>query len=106
MHFRDLPEAVQSAIGALIESAARDGIRLFIFGSFARGDALPVSDLDLGFERLPGATATDVLRLREAVDRLPTIRPVDLVDFGEVSPDFRAKSQRFTPLADNHDGNR
>ncbi|MBX3746976.1 MAG: nucleotidyltransferase domain-containing protein [Verrucomicrobiae bacterium] len=96
---------MQSAIGALIQAAARDRIRLFIFGSFARGDALPVSDLDLGFERLPGATAMDVLRLREAVDRLPTIRPVDLVDFGEVGPDFRAKSQRFTPIAHDHDRN-
>ena len=68
-----------------------DGIRLFVFGSFARGDARPTSDLDLGFEALPSAVdpVGAAHRLRDRLEDLPTIRPADLVDFARVTVEFR-----------------
>lgn len=89
MHFCDLPDTVQQAVRTLGETARADGVRLFVFGSFARGDARPNSDLDLGYELSAQTPDVAEIRLRRAVERLPTIRPVDLVDFGQVSKNFK-----------------
>lgn len=99
MHFRQLPDIVVRTARAIGEEAAGDGIRLFVFGSFARGDARRTSDLDLGFEVDPGKPEAAVHALRERVSRLPTFRPVDLVDFRVVSPAFqRLASRCVVPL--------
>ncbi len=89
MNFRELPDTVQQAVRFLAQAAREDGVKLFVFGSFARGDARPNSDLDLGYELPPGSHPLAETRLHKAVDQLPTIRPVDLVDFGQVSDAFR-----------------
>lgn len=89
MHFVDLPGKVQEAVRSLGETARSDGVTLFVFGSFARGDARPNSDLDIGYRISPQTPPASEMRLRKAIEQLPTIRPVDLVDFGQVSPVFR-----------------
>jgi hypothetical protein len=96
MHFHDLPDTVQRAVRSLGEQARNEGVRLFVFGSFARGDARPNSDLDLGYEVPPGGLETPLagVRLFEAVEQLPTIRPVDLVDFSQVSEAFRQRARK------------
>lgn len=89
MHFHELPDTVQQAVRSLGQTARTDGVRLFVFGSFARGDARPNSDLDLGYELPPQSCPGAESRLHKLVERLPTIRPVDLVDFRQVSEVFR-----------------
>jgi len=89
------------AVRALGARAAADGLRLFVFGSFARGDARPTSDLDLGVESAREGTDVTgaVRRLRDAVEDLPTVRPIDLVDFRDVTPAFRDQARRrIVPL--------
>lgn len=96
MHFTDLPKPVIQAAQELAQSARQSGLRLFVFGSFARGDARPQSDLDLGVEVVVTHEKTEacLLRLRDELDRWPSIRPVDLVDFRGVSPEFRNEATR------------
>ena len=64
------------------------GVYLFVFGSFASGDQHQASDLDLGFRLQSGADRAIEHELRTAIDALPTIRAVDLVDFDCADPDF------------------
>ena len=89
MTLEDLPSPVLEGLRRLGAEASVRGIHLFLFGSFARGDARPNSDLDLGYELRGGVHPINRTWLIDAVDALPTIRPIDLVDFAGVSPEFR-----------------
>lgn len=67
---------------------ASRGIHLFLFGSFASGEQRPGSDLDLGFTASERISPEAIESLREAIDALPTIRRIDLVDFRRADPAF------------------
>lgn len=66
-----------------------DGLTLLVFGSFARGDQRPTSDLDLGVEWHGKRRPEIFLRLYWDVQELPTIRKIELVDFEQTDSDFR-----------------
>lgn len=71
-----LPEPLAQQIRRLGE---RYGIRnIRVFGSFARGDARPESDLDLLVEYVPGQSGFDFVRFCEGVEELIG-RKVDVV---------------------------
>ncbi len=84
-----LPRRLVRHLQALAQKYRREGVVLFIFGSFARGDPYPTSDLDLGVEWRGERDPQTFLRLYREVQELPTIRPIDLVDFAQVDADFR-----------------
>lgn len=92
--FGDLPSSVREGLRRLAERFGPEGIRLVVFGSFARSEARPWSDLDLGFywegARRPEAEA----ELFRAVRGLPTIRRIELVDLGAASEAFRSEVLR------------
>lgn len=62
--------------------------RILLFGSWARGTALPTSDLDIAIDA-PGLESATMTRIREQVDELPTLRKIDVVDVGEMDAGFR-----------------
>lgn len=73
----------------LLEAARLNGIsRLWLFGSRARGDAGPDSDVDLLYEAMPGKTLWDVCPfIEDAKDILGT--GVDLVERAALRGEFR-----------------
>ncbi|MDD4933851.1 MAG: nucleotidyltransferase domain-containing protein [Methylacidiphilaceae bacterium] len=92
--FGDLPSPVWAGLERLAERFRPAGIRLVIFGSFARGEARPWSDLDLGFLWV-GTRRPEVEReLFRAVGELPTIRRIDLVCLEAASESLRAEALR------------
>jgi len=84
-----LPRRLLQALRELAWEYRRDGLELFIFGSFARGDQRPTSDLDIGVEWRGERNPETFLHLYRDVQALPTIRQIDLVDLAQVDPDFR-----------------
>ena len=64
--------------------------RVILFGSRARGDAEPRSDIDLAVA-CPRAGAVDWLRILEAVEEADTLLLIDLVRLDEASADLRAR---------------
>lgn len=77
---------------------AQRGVRVFLFGSVARSwPKAPIgADFDIGYEIDRSLGDRDVRRreLERDVETLPSIRPVDLVDFSEVTEAFRAKAAK------------
>jgi predicted nucleotidyltransferase len=71
------------------------GIRgLALFGSVARGEARPGSDVDLLVDLDRGAElGFGVVSLQQELDRLVG-RPVGLAFASRISPDFRARIER------------
>ena len=72
--------------------------RVWVFGSRARGDWRPRSDLDLAVDA-PAWSAADVLRFKDAVRQLPMVYPVDVVHWQtapeELRKEIRAEGRVF-----------
>jgi len=84
-----LPTRLLLDLQKLARKYQHDGLDLFVFGSFARGDQRPTSDLDIGVEWRGKHNPSDFLRLYWDVQELATIRKIDLVDFEQIDSDFR-----------------
>jgi len=80
MTAQDLPPQVLAALRRLGEDFHQRGVEVFLFGSFVRGEARSNSDLDVAFGFLQAPEARLESALHSALDELPTIRPIDLVD--------------------------
>lgn len=66
--------------------------RIVLFGSRARGDARPRSDVDLAIYDLPEQAWSD---FEDAIDALPTLLTFDLVDMNQpISTELRANIER------------
>ncbi len=90
----DLTELVNSKREEIRALAARRGARnVRIFGSVARGQAGPDSDLDLLVDLEPGRTLLDMGRLLMDLQDLLGVR-VDLVEQEGLSPLFRQRVLR------------
>lgn len=79
-----LPPRLRARLKALGRKYHTRGIDLFMFGSLARKDHRPNSDLDLGIEWRRPISPKLFRELCRDVDDLPTVRKVDLVDFSSV----------------------
>ena len=95
-----LASCVQDALGELGSKYAREGVRVFLFGSIARSwpEAPLGADFDVGYvaPSSPVASAELRRRLEDDLAALPSIRPVDLVDFSQASEPFRTLALQCT----------
>mgnify|MGYP003590944560 FL=1 len=72
--------------------------RVWVFGSRARDDWRPRSDIDLAVDA-PGWSAQDFLRFKERMEDLPIVYPLDVVHWQGVStPEFVAQIERDRQL--------
>jgi predicted nucleotidyltransferase len=70
----------------ILDLATRHGARhVRVFGSIARGDARPNSDIDLLVEMEPGRTLLDLIALEQDLEELLG-RPVEVLTDGGLSP--------------------
>ena len=81
-----IPEPMAAEVRRLGERYHVRNIR--VFGSFARGDARPDSDIDLLVEYVPGGSGFDFVRFADAVEELLG-RKVDVVTDESLHPLIR-----------------
>jgi predicted nucleotidyltransferase len=70
--------------------------KLVLFGSWAKGNALPESDLDIGIldtGKIPFPLYT---QMRAEIDAIPTLRKIDLVDLNNVDENFRQSALKHS----------
>lgn len=81
------PELLLEAAGPVLRAlAAEQGYkRLAVFGSVARGDARPDSDIDLLVEAPEGTSTFGFLRFKELIEQVLG-REIDLVSYGGLKP--------------------
>jgi predicted nucleotidyltransferase len=63
--------------------------KIFLFGSWASGDALPESDIDIGILGPQAADNMLLLRIKGEVRAIPTLRGIDVVDLNQTDEGFR-----------------
>lgn len=101
--WRDLvnvhPETlIRAAAPVLVDVARAQGFdRLAVFGSVARGQARPDSDVDLLVDAPPGAAIKELLALRDTFQEILG-RPVDLVTYGGLKAGIDDDIQREAVL--------
>lgn len=83
---------VEDALRQIVQRARRvlNLKRVVLFGSRARGDARPDSDIDLAFEH--GSSAARWAEfVNEMQDAAPTLLSLDLLDLSAAEPALRAR---------------
>lgn len=84
-----LKREVSKIIGKYLDSRS---YRVFFFGSRVKGINFPRSDIDIGIEGPEEIPAAIKFKIEEEIARLPTLYKIDIVDFKEVSEDFRKEA--------------
>jgi predicted nucleotidyltransferase len=65
--------------------------RVYLFGSWARGEERRISDIDVGIEPLEPLPAGLLLDLQDALDNSDVLYPVDLVNLDVAAPGLRER---------------
>jgi predicted nucleotidyltransferase len=82
-------DAIREHRSEILDRASQHGARnVRVFGSAARGDAGPASDVDLLVEMEPGRSLLDFVGLWQELEDLLGLK-VDLVSEGGISPHLR-----------------
>ena len=82
---------VEKVVRVVREQVANEGLRIFLFGSWAEGRALAVSDLDIGLDAGEAKASAPVARILDWLAVLPTLRKIDLIDVRSVNQEFRGR---------------
>lgn len=69
-------------------------VKVFLFGSRVSGRSIDRSDFDIGIDIGRPVPATIMQQVREALDELPILQKVDVVNFSVVDPEFARIAQR------------
>lgn len=70
--------------------------RVFFFGSRVRGDSFTTSDIDIGIQGSKKLPAKIKLDIEEDLEKLPILYKIELVDFNNVSPEFKKEAGQWT----------
>jgi len=91
-------EEIESLVVAIIRRYMPVGMKykVFLFGSRATGHGTERSDHDVGIEAEGNISFSVLANIRLDVDALPTLRKVDVVDFGRVNAAFKAVAKERT----------
>lgn len=69
-----------------------DKYKIFFFGSRVRGDNFSVSDIDIGIMGPQKISPDTKMDIEEEIDELPTLHTFDIVDFSDVSDEFKEEA--------------
>jgi len=80
---------VAQRTAVIVQRQLGSNVRVVLFGSWADGSAHERSDIDIGILAGGPTDGATMEKIREAVDRSPTLYTVDLVDLARVPHSFR-----------------
>ncbi len=85
-------------IHAIRQHLPFDHYRIFYFGSRVKGKANPRSDFDVGIEAEQRIPLHVLARLEEALEEIPILQMIDLVDFSGSSREFIVEAKKNIEL--------
>lgn len=78
----------------VVDGLAETKAKIYLFGSYARGDATRLSDVDVAIDAAEPLPTGCLARLREQLEESTIPLTVELVDLGEADAEFRARVRR------------
>lgn len=82
-------EIIKEVLGIIRRHLPAGEFQVLLFGSWAKNSAEPTSDIDIG---ILGPKAIDgilLMRIKEEIRGIPTLRRIDVVDLKETDEEFR-----------------
>lgn len=83
---------IQKLKDTVMEFLKDDNVKIFLFGSRARGGEQPCSDIDIGIIPKDGFNQKKFVFLKDKVESLNIPFKVEIVNFSEVSRDFKKEA--------------
>lgn len=69
--------------------------KILLFGSWAKGNAMDVSDIDIGILGKGKAPWSLMVKILEKVENIPTLRKIDIVDLNAVEENFKSNVLQY-----------
>jgi len=85
---------VISEVVKVIRRYLSEEYKVFLFGSYASGEAVDTSDIDMGILGPKEVPSGVLRRIKEEVEIIPTLRKIDVVDFNRVDEEFKDNALR------------
>jgi len=92
----------QNLILKKIEKIIQDSIskdcKIFLFGSWARGNAAETSDIDIGIlgkEKVPFAI---LVKIFNKAEEIPTLRSIDIVDLAAKDKEYKKNVLKYAKI--------
>jgi predicted nucleotidyltransferase len=83
------PGAIAREVARLARSILGEDTEVIWFGSWPRGQARPHSDIDVAISTRQSIPPERMALLREAVNGLPTLYQIDIIDLSATGPALR-----------------
>lgn len=94
----DVQPLVDKVVGVVSGHVHEERLRVYLFGSWSQGRALPESDLDIALDAGTPIAPSVLQKIADTLDELPTLRKVDIVDLQAVASDFRNRIMQLGEL--------
>lgn len=85
----DREEILQEILKIIRRHLPEKDFRILLFGSWAKESAEPTSDIDIGILGERNVDDFVLLRIKEEVGGIPTLRSVDIVDLNKADEKFK-----------------
>ncbi len=86
------PQKIIQTVVNIIHNYLTPEYKPVLFGSFARGDALNTSDIDIGIIGKEKVRWDIMVKIKQEIENIPTLRSIDIVDLNTVSDKFKNKA--------------
>lgn len=91
----DTEEVLQEILKTVRRYLPEKDFKILLFGSWAKESAQPTSDIDIGILGKEKVDDFVLLRIKEEIGGIPTLRGVDIVDLNNVDEKFRQEVLRY-----------
>lgn len=79
--------------------------KIYLFGSWAAGDAQPTSDLDIGILGPEKVQFNIMVKISKEAEAIPSLRKIDIVDLNSTDEEFRINALKNAKLLENAGNN-
>ena len=90
-------EIVKKTAG-IVREYVPNNCKIYIFGSWAKGDALETSDIDIGILGEKKVAWSSMAKILEKVEDIRTLRSIDVVDLNSVDKSFKNNVMKYAKI--------
>lgn len=91
-------EDILKKIVFIIRNHLSSDYKILLFGSWAKGNALDTSDIDIGILGKDIASWSVMTQILDKVDEIPTLRSVDIVDLKAKEESYRKNILKYAKI--------
>ncbi len=82
----------------IIRNYLPEDYKILIFGSWAKGNSLETSDIDIGILGKKEVSWHLMAKILQEIENIPTLRSIDVVDLNSVEKGFKNKVLEYAKV--------